>query len=617
MTTGKTGRILRVNLTERTTSVENPPEVFYRTYFGGRALIAYYLLKETDAQTKPLSPENKVIFAAGPLTGAPLAGTGRNSVGTISPLTGGYGDAEAGGFWGAELKRAGYDAIIIEGKAGSPVYLAIKDDTAEIRDAEHIWGTKTTDAEDIIKEEMQDKRARVCQIGLAGERQLPYACVVNDLTHFAGRTGTGAVLGYKNLRAIAVRGTKGLEMGDPEKVKELSRWMGEKYKKLAWNYSHLGTPGVLMPLHSMGGLPTRNFREGTFEGAEKISGETMRETVLIGQETCFACPIKCKRVVSTGEPHNVDPRLGGPEYETLGALGSVCGIDDLEAVCKGNELCNLYGLDTISTGVSIAFAMECFKEGILTKEDTGGINLTFGNAAAMLEMIEQIVQQKGLGKILSKGVKEAALEIGKGSEKYAMHVKGQEVPMHEPRLKMGMGIGYAVSPTGADHCHSLHDTAFEKSTRAIASLGILEPLPAESLRPEKVRMFTYVSNFRHFGNCALYCLFVPWSPNQVVDMVQAVTGWDASLWELMKLGERAAALTRLFNIRRGFTAEDDLLKQRFHQAFTSGPLQGVKLEEDALQKAVRLYYGMMGWDEKGVPTEAKLYELDLGWATQT
>jgi aldehyde:ferredoxin oxidoreductase len=614
MTAGVTGRILRVNLTEKTTEVESPSEVFYRTYFGGRALIAYYLLKETDAQTQPLSPENKVIFSAGPLTGAPLAGAGRSSVGTISPLTGGYGDSEAGGFWGAELKRAGYDAIIIEGKAASPVYLAIQDDTVEIRDAGHIWGTKTTEAEDIIKGEMGDKRARVCQIGLAGERQIPYACVVHDLTHFAGRTGTGAVLGYKNLRAIAVRGTKGLEMGDPEKVKELSRWMGEKYKKLAWGFSHLGTPGVLMPLQSMGGLPTRNFREGAFEGAEKISGETMRETVLIGQETCYACPIKCKRVVSTGEPHNVDPRLGGPEYETLGALGSVCGIDDLEAICKGNELCNSYGLDTISTGVSIAFAMECFEEGILTEEDTGGLALTFGNAAAMLEMIEQIVQQKGLGKILSKGVKEAAKVIGKGSEKYAMHVKGQEVPMHEPRLKMGLGIGYAVSPTGADHCHNLHDTIFEKSTKGIASLGVLEPLPAESLGPEKVRMFTYVSTLRHFGNCALYCYFVPWSPNQVVDMMQAVTGWDVSLWELMKVGERAAALTRLFNIRRGFTAEEDRLKKRFHEAFTSGPLQGVKLEEDTLQKAVRLYYGMMGWDEKGVPSEAKLHELDLGWA---
>lgn len=607
------GTILRVNLTQRTIDVEKPSEVFYRTYFGGRNLIAYYLLKETDAKTEPLSPENKVIFAAGPLTGSPLAGTGRNSVGTISPLTGGYGDAEAGGFWGAELKRAGYDAIIVEGKAKSPVYLAIQDDKVEIRDAQHIWGLKTTEAEDIIKGELGDKRARVCQIGLAGERQLPYACVVNDLTHFAGRTGIGAVLGYKNLRAIAVRGTKGLKTADPEKIKELSRWMGEMYKKLSWGLSHLGTPGVLMPLQAMGGLPTRNFREGTFEGAEKISGETMRETVLTGQETCFACPIKCKRVVATSEPYHVDPRLGGPEYETLGALGSVCGIDDLEAVCKGNELCNAYGLDTISTGVSIAFAMECFEEGILTREDTGGLELTFGNAAAMLAMIEQIVAQKGLGKILAKGVKEAAKIIGKGSEQYAMHVKGQEIPMHEPRLKMGIGLGYSVSPTGADHCHNLHDTYFEKSTKGIASLGVLEPVPAASLDPQKVRLFSYVSTWRHFGNCALYCLFVPWSPNQVVDMVQAVTGWDVSLWELMKIGERAVALTRVFNLRRGFTAEEDVLKKRFHEAFTSGPLQGVELEEDALLKATKLYYGMMGWDEKGVPTEAKLHELDLGW----
>ncbi len=615
MTTDTGIRILRVNLTERTISVERQSDVFHRTYFGGRALIAYYLLKETDANTEPLSPDNKVIFAAGPLTGSPLAGTGRSSVGTISPLTGGYGDSEAGGYWGAELKRAGYSAIIIEGRASSPVYLAIKDETVEFRDAQHIWGAKTTDAEDIIKGEMGDTRARVCQIGIAGERRLPYACVVHDLTHFAGRTGTGAVLGSKNLRAIAVRGTRGVEMADSAKIKELSGWMGENYKKLAWMYNHLGTPGVVMPLQSMGGLPTRNFQEGTFEGAEKISGETMRETILKGQHTCYACPIRCKRVVATGEPYNVDPRYGGPEYETLGALGSVCGVDDLEAICKGNELCNMYGLDTISTGVCIAFAMECYKEGILTREDTGGLDLEFGNAAAMLEMIEQIVQQKGLGKILSRGVKEAAELIGRGSEKYAMHVKGQEVPMHEPRLKMGLGIGYAVSPTGADHCHNLHDTAFEKSIDAISSLGILEPLPASTLEPRKVRMFTYMSTWRHLGNCALYCIFVPWKPNQVVEMVQAVTGWDASLWELMKVGERAAALTRLFNLRRGFTAEDDILKKRFHQAFTTGPLEGVNLEEEALQEAIRLHYGMLGWDVQGVPTEGKLHELDLGWAT--
>lgn len=612
---GINGKILRVNLSNRSIKIETPSETEYRTCFGGRGFVAYHLLKELPAGIDPLGPENKLIFATGPITGAPVAGSGRNSVGAKSPLTGGYGDSEAGGFWGVELKKAGYDAIIIEGQADKPVYLWIHDGEVEIRDASSIWGMKTADVEEKLKSELGDKRIRICQIGIAGEKLIPYACITNDLTHFAGRTGLGAVMGSKKLKAIAVRGNKTLEYSDREKLSELGKWMSKKYMDLAGHLYDRGTGNVLLPLNIAGGLPTRNFREGVFEGAEKISGETIRDTILIKRENCYACPIRCKRVVETKEPYKVDPRYGGPEYETLGSLGSLCGIDNLEAICKGNELCNAYGLDTISTGVSIAFAMECFEKGILTTQDTGGMALNFGNAEAMLTLIEQIVNRSGLGKILAQGVKKAADQIGNGAEELAMHVKGQEIPMHEPRLKFGLGLGYAVSPTGADHCHNIHDTYFTNNVDSVKPLGVLEPMALSDLSSKKVRLTTYFINWRHFGNCAVYCYFVPWSFQQIVEMVEAITGWKTSLWEILKIGERANTLTRAFNIREGFTSDDDRLKSRFSQPLPSGPLKGVKIKPEDLEYALKLYYGMMGWDNNGKPTLGKLEELGIGWVS--
>lgn len=619
MSFGYCGKILRVNLTNRSITTETPDDKFYRAYLGGRALIAYYLLKEVPADCDPLGPENKLIFAAGPLTGAPIAGSGRNSVGAKSPLTGGYGDGEAGGFWGAELKRAGYDAAIIEGQAERPVYLFINDDEISIRPASHLWGQDTLAVQEAIQAELGDDRIRIAQCGPAGEQLVRYAAVAHDITHWAGRTGMGAVMGSKKLRAIAVRGSQPVPVADKENLTEYARYLAENVETLAGGLKANGTAGGVMSLSASGGLPTRNFQEGSFEGAERISGPTMTGTILVDRENCYACPIYCKRVVKVDQPYRVDPKYGGPEYETIASLGSLCGIDDLPAVAKGNERCGALGLDTISTGVCIAFAMECFERGILTEQDTDGLKLRFGNAAAMLELIEKIARREGIGALLAEGVRRAADKLGGEAPELAIHIKGQEVPMHEPRLKHGLGVGYAVSPTGADHCHNLHDTIFAKegpSIEAFKALGVQEPLPVDDLSAAKVRMVYYVSNWRHFANSAVYCYFVPWDYLQMEGIMRAVTGWNTTVFELMKVGERANTLTRLFNLRAGFTREEDYLTRRFTKPFASGPLAGVAVPADQMERAIADYYAMMGWDAEGRPTPARLGELGISWAVQ-
>ena len=615
---GYNGKILRVDLTANKTWVEEKDDLFYRTYWGGRGLVAYYLLTELPPGADPLGPENVLVFAAGPLTGAPVAGAGRNSVGAKSPLTGGYGDAEGGGFFGAELKRAGFDAIVVKGRSEKPVYLSIRDGEAELRDASHLRGKTTLEVEDSIKAELGDRLVRISQCGPAGENMVSYACVVNDLTHFAGRSGIGAVMGSKNLRAVAARGKGQVPLADPGKVRELARWMVENAPKLSAGLTDTGTAGGTVGLSVAGGLPTRNFQEGSFEGAEKISGQTMRDTILADRDTCYACPIRCKRVVKAESPHKVDPRLGGPEYETIGSLGSSLGIDDLVAVAKGNELCNAYGLDTISTGVSIAFAMECFEKGLLTLEDTGGNEKRFGNAKAMLKSIDLIKSREGFGDFLALGVREMAKRLGPEAEEIAMHVRGQEIPMHEPRLKYALGIGYALSPTGADHCHNMHDTGFQRadsgSMNDLRSLGILNPLPFDDLSPEKMHMYRTVTNLRVFANIGVICSFVPWTPIQLEDLVRGVTGWNTTAAEILTAAERANTLARIFNIREGLDVSLEKLPKRFFEPFSDGPLAGKAANPEVWQEAKLSAYRLAGWTDKGVPTKECLARLGISWA---
>ena len=616
---GYNGKILRVNLSSGKIATEEYPDNFYRQYYGGEGFVGYFLLKEVAKGVEPLSPENKLIFAAGPLTGLPVGGCGRHSVGGKSPLTGGFGEAESGGYWGAELKMAGFDAIIVEGKAKKPVYLFVQDGEAQLKDARHLWGKQALECQNAIREELGDPLIRVAYIGPAGENLVRFACVMNDLDAAAGRTGMGAVMGSKNLKAIACRGHQRVSLADPQAVKDIARWIAVNTPVTNKGMHDFGTARMVRLLDGVGGLPTRNFQMGNFEGADKISGQTMKDTIFVKRRACFACPVQCKREVKADEPYKVDPRYGGPEYETLAALGSDCGINDLIAVAKANELSNAYGLDTISCGAAIAFAMECFENGLLTLKDTGGIDLRFGNTSAMLQLVEQIALRKGFGNVLAEGVARVAKKIGPRAEKFAMHIKGQEIPMHEPRLKQGLGVGYSISPTGADHCHNIHDTIYTEMTpglKMLEGIGILEPLPADDVSPAKVRLLKYYSEYIHLLNCAVCCYFVMSLSlvgfDRLTQLLRAATGWDATFFEMLKVGERAVNLARVFNIREGFTAKDDTMPQRFFAPHPSGPLK-VALDRQAFQKAVETYYDMAGWPN-GVPSAGKLAELGVEWA---
>ncbi|HGJ64276.1 TPA: aldehyde ferredoxin oxidoreductase, partial [bacterium] len=473
---GYNKKVLRIDLSEHKIDIEEPEEYIYHTYLGGAALAVHYLLKELPKGIDPFSPENIIVFTCSVITGAPISGASRFTVASKSPLTGGYGESEAGGWWGPELKKAGFDAIIIKGKSLNPVYIWIHDGEVEIKDASNLWGMVTGDSQDIIKNELGDDKIRVLQIGPGGENLVRYACIVNELKHFNGRTGLGAVMGSKNLKAIAVRGTKNIEIANEDSAKDIVKWLRDNYVYKPHDMHDEGTARLVPALSEGGILPTQNFKQGSFENALDISGTRMKETILVRRGTCYACSVACKREVKVDERgFHASPKYGGPEYETIGSLGSLCRVGDLPAIAMGNEICNKYAIDTISAGVAIAFAMECYENGILTKEDTGGIELNFGNAEAMVKMTEMIGKREGLGNILAEGVKKASEMIGKGSEKYAMHSKGQELPMHEPRGKRSLLYAYSISPTGADHMEAPHDITYELASadenHALSPLG--------------------------------------------------------------------------------------------------------------------------------------------------
>ena len=356
---GYNGKILRVNLSDNSISVETIDELFCRKYLGGAGFVSYFLWKELQQGIDPLDADNKLILALGPVTGIPLPGSGRHCVGAKSPLTGGIAKSEVGEFWGVEFKRAGYDILIIEGKSERPVYLWIHDGEASLKDASHLWGQKTRETQQAIRTELGDKRIRVALIGPAGENMVRYACIMNGLFDAAGRGGLGAVMGSKNLKAIAVRGHQAPQIAEPERLKEIRQWLLANMQ-LVHVFREFGTGAPMEKWEATGNLPIRNFRDASFPGVKKISAVTVKDTIRIGMEACFGCPVRCKKTVKVEEPYPVDPAYGGPEYETLAALGSNCGIDNLKAIAKGNELCDAYSLDTISTGGVIAFAMECF-----------------------------------------------------------------------------------------------------------------------------------------------------------------------------------------------------------------------------------------------------------------
>ncbi len=625
---GYSGRILRVDLTRLAVEVETLQESFYRKYVGGSALGLYYLLRECPAQADPLGPENVLVLAIGPTAGAPFAGNSRLAVTAKSPLTGLAGDSQVGGYVGAELRFAGWDAVVVKGRAERPVYLWISDGKVEIRDAGHLWGRGTVETEEVVRQELGEPRACFLAIGPAGEKLARIAAIIHHGSRAAGRNGLGAVMGSKNLKAVAVRGTGRPAFAAPEALRAVARRgvAGARTDPGMLDLTAHGSAGLVEPTNASGALPTRNFGEGWFAGAEKISGPTTTATILKDRETCYGCPVRCKRVVEVKEgPFPVDPRYGGAEYESVAALGSYCGVDDLAAVQHCNQLCNHYGLDTISTGATIAFAMECFENGLLTKESTGGIELRFGRADALVEMIHRVGRREGLGNTLAEGSVRAAEVIGPESRRFLIASKGQELPAHMPQFKKSLAVVYAVNPFGADHESSEHDPSYEEGASPLhlgrlGQLGLHDPPKAGSLGPEKVRLAVYTQWFFSLLDTVPLChfCFSPWSlydPNDVAEVVRAATGWDTNLLELMQVGERRVVMMRAFNAREGATRVGDTLPDKcFRPLGGSGPLAGASVNREEWREAVDLYYRMMGWDPvAGNPTQATFDRLGIGW----
>lgn len=629
---GYNGQILHVDLTAGNFEIEKPAESFYRKYMGGSAMGLYYILKGMPAGVDPLSPGNILTLMVSVTTGAPISGQSRINANAKSPISGAIGDSQAGGFFPAELKFSGFDGIVIKGRSPKPVYLSIMNGEVKLHDAEHLVGKVTGDVERIIKQEIGDDKAEVLQCGPAAEKGVLFSSLVNMSNRNNGRTGMGLVMASKNLKAIVVRGRTKPVLAD---AKELAALHKEGPQLMTENpdvdgLGKYGTASVVMFQNTIGSLPTRNYSEGQFEECEKLSGETLYDTILKERDTCFACIVRCKRVVEINEgQYKVDPVYGGPEYETISTFGSYCGIGDLAAVSLANQICNMYGVDTIACGATIAFAMECYEKGIITKRETGGIDLRFGNADAMLETLKQIVTNSGtLGKLLSQGSARAAKVWGPEAEELLITVKNAEAPAHMPHAKKSLAVIYAVNPFGADHQSSEHDPYYEGepaplNLNRLMELDLKEPPVPGSLGPEKVRFAAYTQIFYSLLDTLELCQFVwgpTWTlygPSELVSLVRSVTGWNVSLFELMKVGERRLNLLRVFNAREGLDRKQDVLPKKFFKPLAgSGPTAGIALDPTEFENALDLYYQIMGWTKMGLPTRAKLIDLGIEWAAE-
>jgi aldehyde:ferredoxin oxidoreductase len=556
------------------------------------------------------------------------------------------GSSEAGGFFPAELKFAGFDAIVVRGVSSRPVYLWVKDGAFELRDAASLWGQPTAAVDRMLQEELGDDRIQVAQVGPAGERLVRFASIMNMANRANGRGGIGAVMGSKRLKAVVVRGTKkGLPMADPEAVRRIMkasqpRIMGDPdMEDLAIH----GTAGIVEYQDGMGGLPTRNWQSGTMGGerAVAISGATLFHDYLRGaaagtqmkdgRDTCYSCGVRCKRVVEAEwAGRALRPESGGPEYETISVFGSYCDIADLGAVTYANQLCNEYGVDTISAGATMAFAIECFERGLITTADTGGLALRWGDAEAMVAMLERTLRREGFGDILAEGSSRAAERIGGDAGRYVMAVKKQEFPAHSPQVKASLALVYAVNPHGADHQSSEHDPFYEAETlesrpekyvKRMADIGLTESRPARALDEEKARFALRTQWAYQAMNSAGACQFVYGPGWQLLGMedlagvIAAVTGWDFGVDELLAIGERTLNLQRAFNAREGFTREQDTLPRRFFdEPLQGGASDGVAVPEADWAAALEAYYRLAGWDPAtGNPTPATLERVGLGW----
>ena len=605
---GYAGRVLYVDLDTGKTKVEALNMDYAKKYIGGMGLGMRLWLDSSKQGVDPLSPHNPLVLAIGPISGTifPTAGNGHAFV-AKSPATFGVGEAVAHGTFGSEMKRAGYDAIIITGKSEKPIYLWIDDDSVQLLEAAHLMGKSPSETEDAIKDELGDYYVRVASIGLAGEKLSRIACIINEKTRAAGRTGLGAVMGSKNLKAIAVRGTRDITVAKPEEFMDLVQEFHERMKGPATQkYRTLGTPENVLVHNALFCMPTRNYRQAHFEEADKVSGEVLNEKYVPKIIGCSSCAMRCEHVTVVPEgPYK--GTLTRMEYETLWALGPYCGIDRLDAVIKGMELCNYYGIDAISAGVVVGFVMDCYENGILTRSELGGIDARFGNSEALLQLLEKIGKREGIGDILTEGVKIAGQKIGKGAEKLAQHIKGLEVTGYDLRCLKTAALGFAVSFRGADH--NRHG-AYVFDVK-----GKVDRLKAEKGRGKLVRdmedVYSLIDSF-------IICKFSRGTYyKELTDMAKLynfVTGIDITPEELKQSGERINTVARLINIREGLGRKDDTLpwKVMNEPIPDEGPVKGAFVTQEELDLLLDDYYESRGWTLEGVPTTEKLKEIGMG-----
>jgi len=613
MNGGYIGKVLYVNLSTKKIIKKPLDKKLSRLFIGGRGFTSKTLYDEVSPNVDPLHPENTLIFATGPLTGTPAPSASRFLAAARSPLTRFLGDSNSGGHWGPELKFAGYDMIIIKGKSMEPVYLWINDGEAEIKDAHHIWGRDTRETARIIKDELNCADVHIASIGQAGENLVRFANVIVDLDHALGRTGMGAVMGSKNLKAIVVHGTGGVRIANPKAfmaaVDELLEVLNSD-KPTAIDVPKFGSPVLLSGANMHGGMATRNWQSGVFEGADKISGETLRETYLVTATACFTCPLRCDRYCEVNNGPFKGTCVGGPEYFALVSFGSKCGNDNLASILKANELVNLYGLDVGSTGGVLGFSMECYEKGIITKNETDGLDLTWGNYDAMLKLIKKIAFREGFGSVLAEGIKNAALKIGGDAEKYAIHVKGMDCVTIDPRRYKVYNFRYAVASRGADHLR----------LQTLTDLDELDRMPLTESAKLVVWWENLMSAIDSTGMCKFTLGGLFSSTRQIAEkkalkcaskLYSAATGVEIGPEELLLVGERITNVERLFNLKMGLKRDDDKLPRRFlEEPLPEGPAKGQIF--DIMEPLLTAYYKARGWTEdKGVPTKEKLEILGI------
>ncbi len=603
---GGFGKYLDVNLTNGTIGDYSIPDAWRKLLIGGKGLAARLLLEELPDRVDPFGPENLLVFATGPFQGTGVVGGGRHAVLAVSPKTGAVADSYAGGHFGHELGRSGYDGIVVRGRAKEPVILTLLDGKAEFVPATDLWGRGTAETETALVERYPG--SRVSSIGPAGELLVSQACIINDRSRSAGRPGLGAVMGSKLLKAVVVRGHIEKPLHDPERFKDERAEHAKTYLQDRWKgFGEYGTGSGLVWLSEQGILPTDNFREGTFDQAEAIGGERMHDTILVGRDSCAGCPIRCKRVVKTAfDGIDVLPEFGGPEYETLAAFGSLCHNGDLAAIALANQLCNDYGLDTISVGVAAAFLMEASEKGLVDEE------IAWGDPVAMIGVVHAIARREGIGDRIADGLELFAREIGAD---FAMAIKGAELPMHEPRGKQGMGLSYATSPRGATHLEGMHDSMLERENPC-PELGVTQTYSRFTLL-DKVEPAIAFENVRSFTNSLVLCCFTMsesgsgYNVPAIRSLVEAATGLAIDAEEMQAIGARAYALVRLLSARAGHTRDVDGLPARFAEPLPRGASAGHPVPTKDMKAAVSDYYKARGYDRHG-PTGKTLRALGLG-----